>query len=102
MKNPQKTAAPVSAGKAAVVYALYAAAGIIFSSGVYFTILSLLNGITFRVINTDVSGVLLGILVAYLGFRYFLSVGKLKKEVFKTESVFSWSNFKRHKKQKSN
>ena len=37
-----------------------------------------------------------GAVVAFLGIRYLLSVRKLKGDVYKTTSQFSWSNFKKH------
>ncbi len=66
-------------------------------SGIFFIFYSWINDITFKVINTNVPGILFGLVVAYLGLRYLLSVLKLKKELYKESSVFSWSNFKKQK-----
>jgi hypothetical protein len=66
-------------------------------SGVFFIIYSILNKISFKVINTDVPGIFFGLAVLYLGIRYFISLQKLKKEVYKPSSIFSWSNFRRQK-----
>lgn len=63
-------------------------------SGVFFFFYSLIFNVSFKVINTTVSGSIFGLVVLYLGFRYFLMVGKLKKEVYGTTSRFSWSNLK--------
>ncbi len=68
------------------------------SSGIIFGIYSWVNDISFKVLNTNVPGLIFGALVAYLGVRYFLSVIKLKKELYKESSVFAWSNFKKVKK----
>lgn len=67
-------------------------------SGLIFGVYSWVNDITFKVLNTNVPGVIFGVLVIYLGVRYFLSVSKLKNELYKESSVFSWSNFKKVKK----
>jgi len=45
-------------------------------------------------------GVVFGMVILFLGIRYFLSLSKLKDEVYKS-SGFSWSNFKREKKIKA-
>jgi CO dehydrogenase/acetyl-CoA synthase epsilon subunit len=42
-------------------------------------------------------GSIFGAMAAFLGARYFLSVKKLKAEVYKESSRFSLSNFKRKK-----
>ena len=39
------------------------------------------------------SGAVLGLLVLYLGIKYYLSVTKLKGELFKASAKFSWSHF---------
>jgi uncharacterized membrane protein YfcA len=67
-------------------------------SGTVFSVYSFINETTFKVINTNVSGIIFGILVIYLGVRYLLSVQKLKSELYKESSAFSWNNFKKQKK----
>jgi len=69
-------------------------------SGVIFGVYSWLNDISFKVLNANVPGIIFAALVIYLGVRYFLSVSKLKKELYKESSIFSWSNFKKEKKTK--
>ena len=88
--------------KAVIINLLYATTIIIILLGVFFIIYSLVNDVSFKVLNTTVSGAIFGMVVAYLGARYFLSVTKLKAELYKTTSQFSWSNFKREKKKKKN
>ena len=66
----------------------------------FFTIFSLVNHISFKILNSSVPGALFGLLVLYLGIRYYFSVIKLKEEVFKASSKFSWSNFKGKKSKK--
>ena len=80
--------------KAVIINLLYATTIIIILLGVFFIIYSLVNDVSFKVLNTTVSGAIFGMVVAYLGARYFLSVTKLKAELYKTTSKFSWSNFK--------
>lgn len=102
MKQSKKLNTSVSGGKIAVVFALYAMAFLISASGLYFGIYSLLNDISFKVINTNVHGAVFGLVVAYLGIRYFMSVQKLSKNVYDQTAVFSWHNFKLSKKSKPN
>jgi len=83
--------------KKASVFVLYAVSIFICISGITFGIYSWINDISFKVINTNVSGVIFGLVISYLGVRYFLSVSKLKEELYKDTSVFSWSNFRRKK-----
>lgn len=66
-------------------------------SGVFFIFYSWINHTTFRVINTNVSGIVFGMCVAYLGFRYTILVLKLRKELYKESSIFLWSNFRKQK-----
>jgi hypothetical protein len=79
------------------VYTLYTVSVLICISGVLFGIYSWVNNISFKIINTNVSGIIFGLAVSYLGVRYFLSVSKLKEELYKDASVFSWSNFRKKK-----
>ncbi|HEY5585732.1 MAG TPA: hypothetical protein VIK78_14750 [Ruminiclostridium sp.] len=66
-------------------------------SGVIFGVYCWVNNITFKVLNTNVPGIIFAALVIYLGVRYFLSVSKLKKELYKESSTFSWGNFRKQK-----
>lgn len=86
--------------KKIIVFGLSLLSGAICLSGIIFGVYSWINDISFRVINTNVSGIIFGAVVAYLGVRYYLSVSKLKKELYKDSSVFSWKNFKKQKKAK--
>lgn len=70
---------------------------IIVISGTFFIIFSLVNNIYFTVLNSRIHGAFFGLVVIFLGVRYFLSVQKLKVEVYKNTSKFSWSNFKKKK-----
>ena len=84
--------------KAIIINLLYATTIIIMLLGVSFIVYSLVNNVSFKVINSSVHGAVFGMVVAYLGARYYFSVTKLKAELYKTTSQFSWSNFKKKKK----
>lgn len=94
MKNQIKTTT-VDGTKVAPIAALFVTSILIIVSGVAFSIYSAVNGISFPVMNSQVHGAVFGVVIAFLGVRYLLSVQKLKAEVYKGTSVFSWSNFKK-------
>jgi hypothetical protein len=56
------------------------------------------------VLNTQIAGYIFGLVVVFLGVRYFRSVLKLRKKISGEEIKFSWNNFRRagkcHKKLK--
>lgn len=64
-------------------------------AGASFVVYSVLNDVSLRVLSSNIPGAIFGVLIAFLGTRYFLSVRALKSEVFKSTSKFSWSNFKK-------
>lgn len=76
---------------------LFLASLLIMFLGIFFSIFSLVNHISFKVLNSSVPGAIFGILVLYLGIKYYLSITKLKDELYKSDSKFSWNNFKRKK-----
>ena len=86
--------------KKVIIFGLFLLSAAICLSGIIFGVYSWIYNLSFKVINTNVSGIIFGLVVAYLGLRYFMSVFKLKNELFKSTSVFSWSNFKKTKKSK--
>jgi len=69
--------------------------------GPSFSVFSVVKNISFNVLNSRIHGTIFGLAVMFLGVRYYLSVQKLKVEVYKKTSKFSWSNFKRKKISKS-
>lgn len=87
------------AKKMTAITALYITSIFIMILGIFFGVYSVLNSIYFTVINSRIHGLVFGLIVAYLGFRYFLKVRKLEDEVLKPTSTFSWENFKRKKQQ---
>lgn len=64
-------------------------------SGILFSIFSLIYNISFTVLNAQIHGAVFGAVSIFLGVRYFMAVQKLKIEVYKKTSKFSWSNFKK-------
>ncbi len=91
---------PVDTKKKVLISILFVVAAAICLSGVFFSVYSYVNKISFPVLNTQVPGIIFGICVLYLGIRYFLSLMNLRKEVFKPTSRFSWDNFKKEKSKK--
>lgn len=85
---------PVPNSKKVIIGFLYTVSAAIVLLGVFYSIYSYICHISFRVLNTNVPGSIFGAVVAYLGIRYFLSVNQLKRELYKSSSKFSWSNFK--------
>jgi positive regulator of sigma E activity len=77
---------------------LYILNSLIFLSGCLFAVYSIYFKTSFRVINTDVSGAIIGLLVSYFSIRHFKKIFDLKRELKKSENSFSWSNFKKVKK----
>ena len=87
----------VAKSKLISINILFISTLIIIFLGIFFSIFSLVNNIHFEILNSSMSGAVLGLLVLYLGIKYYLSVTKLQEELFKTPSKFSFLNFKRKK-----
>ena len=87
--------------KTIAIWALYVASLVIILIGASFGVYSLVNNISIPVLTSQIPGVVFGVVIAFLGVRYFLSVRKLKAEVYKSTSTFSWSNFRKVKRSKS-
>jgi hypothetical protein len=83
--------------KKVLISVLYLSVMIILFLGIFFSLFSVVNSITLSVLNFQVPGVIFGVLVLYLGMRYYFSVIKLQEELYKSNSKFSWANFKRKK-----
>lgn len=97
MKN-QAYAQAVSRDKVLVIVALYTVSALIFLFGAFLSIMSIEENFSIPVLSSQIPGAVFGVVISFLGIRYMLSVGKLKAEVYKSESKFSWSNFKKGKK----
>ena len=88
---------PVDTSKKIAVNVLFTISVLIILSGVFFVAYSIIFDVWLNVLSTKVHGVIFGLVVAFLGIRYFLSVRRLKPEVYKTEAKFSWSNIVKRK-----
>jgi hypothetical protein len=93
MKN-QESKPTIEGSKVASIAALLICSLLIIVFGAAFSVYSLVNNISFSVLQSQIHGAVFGAVIVFLGVRYFLSVQKLKAEVYKTTSRFSWSNFK--------
>ena len=87
----------VRRGKRILIALLYAVAIAIILLGVAFCVYSAVNDVRLTVLTSSIPGLVFGLVVAFLGVRYVLSIQKLKAEVYRTTSDFSWSNFKKSK-----
>lgn len=74
---------------------LYSMAALITLSGILFSIYGFLTNATFKIMGSDFPGAIFGLVAAFLGVRYTLSLNKLKKKIEASNASFSWSNFKR-------
>jgi hypothetical protein len=81
--------------KVVVIGMLFLTSAAILLLGLAFCAMSVVNRWEFMVFQARVPGAVFGVVVAFLGMRYFLSVMRLKTEVYKSDSRFSWGNFKK-------
>lgn len=66
--------------------------GIFIAYSIYFKI-------SFKVLNTNIPGAIIGLAVLYFSMRYYKMINNLKEEINKPGSIFSWANFKKEKKE---
>ena len=81
--------------KVVIIGILFMTSAAIVLLGLAFCVFSTINRWEFMVLKAKVPGVVFGVVIAFLGMRYFLAVQKLKTEVYKSDTRFSWSNFKK-------
>lgn len=93
MKSNPNTS--VKGSKKAAISALFAGSVLIVLMGLAFCVYSILNDVQMPVLNNNVPGAAFGAIIAFLGARYFLAVRKLRANVYRAGSEFSWSNFKK-------
>lgn len=93
--------APIETKKKVIIAVLFLVACAVSVSGLFFCIYSYINHINFQVINTQVSGIVFGVCVLYLGIRNLISLRSLRDELYKSTSRFSWDNFKKKNRVKS-
>lgn len=97
MKTLSQAQGDTRPSKRLIVFGLFLIAGAITLSGTFFMIYSYLNGVYFKVMNSNVPGIVFGLIVAYFGVRSILSVNKLRPQLYKDDVRFSWDNFKKQK-----
>lgn len=98
MKN-QEYKPPVDSTKIASIAVLFITSLFIILLGVVFSIYSVIDNTSFTVMGSQIHGAVFGAVIAFLGVRYLLSVQRLKAEVYKGTSRFSWSHFRTKKTQ---
>lgn len=96
MKN-QTITPSVDRSKTTPIIALFTAAVLIIILGTAFSVYSIMNNISFTVMGSQIHGAIWGAVIIFLGTRYLLSVRKLRAEVYKSTSAFSWKNFRSEK-----
>ena len=86
--------------KRVLIALLYVVAVAIILLGASFCVYSVINNVQFAVLSSSIPGFVFGLVVIFLGVRYVFSLTKLKAEVYKTSSAFTWSNFEKTKNSK--
>jgi hypothetical protein len=81
--------------KVVAVGILFAVSAAITLLGLSFSVYSVVNQVELQVMKTQIPGAVFGLIITFLGVRYFLAVLKLKTEVYKSTSSFSFGNFKK-------
>ena len=97
MKTLSQAHGGKSSRKRLIIFGLYFFAWAIAFSGAFFCVYSYLKNVSFKVLNTNVPGLVFGVVVIYFGVRSILSVNKLRPELLRDDARFSWSNFKKQK-----
>jgi hypothetical protein len=83
--------------KRLIINGLYTGVLIILFLGLFFCAYITINQISLRVLSTRVPGFVFGLLVVYLGIRFYFQVTDFKTELMKNHYIFSWDNFRRKK-----
>lgn len=84
--------------KKVIIYFLYLGALIIIFLGAFWGTFCATNDISLKVLNSSVPGLVFGLVIVYLGLRYFFMVSKFKPGFLRSTDQFSWRNFRREKK----
>lgn len=96
MQSQTNTRNTVDRDKVAAIIILTLLSVAIIAVGISFCIYSIVNDIEFMVLGNLMHGAVFGLVISFLGIRYFISVRKLKGVVYKSSSKFSWDNFKKN------
>lgn len=82
----------IDGGRRAAVVALMSVAVLITASGLFFGVYCFMYGISYTVLNTQVSGGLFGLVAAFLGGRYCVSTYRLSKRLAEGNQPFRWNH----------
>ena len=91
-----QAAGGVTTGKVVAIGLLFITSGLIALLGIGFCVYSILHQVEFTVMQNQIPGAVFGAVIAFLGVRYFLAVRRLRKDVYRSTSRFSWDHFKSH------
>ena len=91
---------PAAKGKVAMIVILYVLSVVIMLLGAGFCVYSAINNVQMQVMPSTIPGLIFGMIILFLGIRYFMSLSKLREEVMKSAG-FSWSNFRKTKKSRA-
>lgn len=90
----EKHGGAVSKGKVISIFLLYVLSVLIILAGAALIVASCLGNTYFNVLSSRIPGAVFGLVILFLGVRYFFSVRRLKAEVYKPDAAFSWNNFR--------
>jgi len=93
----QKTDKGIFRNSKLYINMIWASSLVIMFLGIFFSIFSYINKIEFNVLNNSVSGIVFGVMVLYLGIKYYFSIESLKEDVAKNHLNFSLRNLKKKK-----
>ena len=91
---------PEAKGKVVMLVILYVVSVVIMLLGAGFCAFSAINNIQMQVMSSTIPGFVFGMVILFLGIRYFMSLSKLREVVMKSTG-FSWANFRKAKKSRS-
>ena len=97
MERTAAASPPEAKGKVAMIVILYVLSVVIMLLGAGFCAYSAINNVQMQVMSSTIPGFVFGMVILFLGIRYFLSLSKLRDEVMKSTG-FSWGNFRKAKK----
>lgn len=87
----------VNPQKKILIAILYVTAIAIVLLGASFCIYSFVYNVQLPVLSSNIPGAVFGLVILFLGVRYVFSIQKLKAEVYRTTSSFSWGHFRNSK-----
>ena len=88
---------PEAKGKVAMLVILYVLSVVIMLLGAGFCAYSAIHNVQMQVMSSTIPGFVFGMVILFLGIRYFMSLSKLREEVMKSAG-FSWENFRKARK----